>query len=353
MAKGDRAKSGSGLAKDTRSELDVGREDAVVEIATKQQQTATIEIGDFLGEMATAFAYREKTGLSEGEWLADPERAFTDGHCFGAEYRSPSQQKLQITLSLDGSQSMWNVQGYNDPLMTTVGPIFTRMDKLIRMAVRDLPEGAVSYMPFVFNSSSVPLPEKWVERFQSPLIHKKTKSGEVHKGMSGRFMWTLAFPSKDEFEAMRASGEIPETLYRCVIDHGNSERKTRETWKKLTFREIESPTTNTTYLFRAEETLLTPLFRAIQHWERNNDPDAVRLDIILTDGSVEPLDIQQASNVQEERGGRVRTVMLNFMPRRLWSKETMPRRCVQYEVNYRNLTNSIRTAIEEALGDLL
>src|SRR5437868_2292365 len=147
MAKGDRRRgSGSGMSQESLDALGTMRDEVAVEVVEKQEQAATVEVGDFVSDLTTAFCYRERAGLSEGEWLADPERAYTDGYAFGTEVRKASGQKLQIALVIDGSESMWTTG-----VMGTVGPTFTRIDKLIRMAVRDLPEGALSYGAFAFN----------------------------------------------------------------------------------------------------------------------------------------------------------------------------------------------------------
>jgi hypothetical protein len=117
--------------------------------AQESDETANIEVGDFLSELVTAIRFRMKTGLTEGDWIEDPERYFTDGRVFAEEEAVSSEVKLQITVSLDASTSMWS----SGNIMRYAGPTFITLDRIIRKACLDLPEGSVHYAPFIFHSS--------------------------------------------------------------------------------------------------------------------------------------------------------------------------------------------------------
>lgn len=361
MAKGDRRSGGGKALSDrTMDSLREGRDSGVAVIVERQQQSATVEVGDFLSDLATAFCYRERTGQTEGEWLADPERAYTDGYAFGTEVKKASGQKLQIALAIDGSESMWTTG-----VMGKVGPVFTRIDKLVRMAVRDLPEGSLSYAAFAFNDRGMLLPPEFVEKYQSVTAARKTASGKHAKNATVYSMYTETHPKQDEVRKLVESGALPAKVYRCEYDRQNSvqknyidskTKKKEQRIDKLTFKEDVVDTVAQSwraFRFRSDQTLLTPLFKTIQEWERDNDPDALRLDIILTDGNLEPADVEQASRVQHDRDGRLRTIMLNFQERSHWSGEQMPDRCVQYAVTGDTVANEIRNAIDDALRDLL
>ncbi len=96
------------------------------------------------------------------------------------------------------------------------------------------------------------------------------------------------------------------------------------------------------------------MFRAIQQWEQaHGDPNAVRLDLVLTDGVLEEADdVAEATAIQEERNGRLRTVLLNFLPLDQWSDYQLPDRCAQFPVNADNLDSSIRTIVQESIESL-
>jgi hypothetical protein len=112
------------------------------------------------------------------------------------------------------------------------------------------------------------------------------------------------------------------------------------------------------------DTLIAPLFRAIQAWETEaGDPTAVRLDIVITDGvfgDTEPdaanddpaSDIDAATAVQEARNGKLRTVLLNFLKLDEWSNRQLPDRCAQFAVDADNLNTAIRDILNEAVADL-
>jgi hypothetical protein len=102
------------------------------------------------------------------------------------------------------------------------------------------------------------------------------------------------------------------------------------------------------------DTSIAPLFQAIKNWEEaEGDTDAVRLDIVITDGVFDqPEDVALASRLQEDRNGKLHTVLLNFLPEKEWSKYTLPERCSMYAVKPESLSNSIRTILTETINSL-
>jgi len=72
------------------------------EIRDEVEMTAGVLRSDFVD----AFRYTEAHGLRDGDWLDDPVAAYATGYGFGEEVRERSGVKLQITVSLDMSNSM-------------------------------------------------------------------------------------------------------------------------------------------------------------------------------------------------------------------------------------------------------
>lgn len=108
-------------------------------------EKVNVQVSDFVSELATAIRYREKTGLHEGDWVEDPERVFTDHRVFGEEVAIAAGVKMQITVSIDGSRSM-----YANDIMSRAGAAFVAIHKMIRAAQAELPEGSIIYAPFTF-----------------------------------------------------------------------------------------------------------------------------------------------------------------------------------------------------------
>jgi hypothetical protein len=112
---------------------------------------------------------------------------------------------------------------------------------------------------------------------------------------------------------------------------------------------------NTSHPFTGEDTFIDPLFMEIEKWEtKHSDPGAVRLDIVLTDAVLEhKQDIRDASATQERRDGALQTIFLNFMDEKEWSDGTLPRRCVQYKADRDNVSGMLRTIIQQFVGAYL
>lgn len=281
------------------------------EIASEQE--SNIVVGEFLSELATAIKFRMKIGQSQGDWIEEPERYYSDGLIFGQEEAVASQVKLQITVSLDASTSMWE-----NRLMRHAGPAFIALDRIIRKSLQDMPAGTVHYAPFVFHKTAFQIPAAFLNLYVGRVDYKSREASE-HEAV-----WSH-YPRADVWNAARELGQISETA-------------------RLT-----------DYPMSGEDTNIAPLFEAIKKWEETEgDPSAVRLDIVITDGVLENLaDVQRATEIQEERNGKLRTVFLNFLPINEWSQASLPERCSQFSVTPDGLDNSIRTVLNDAIADLL
>jgi len=105
-------------------------------------------------------------------------------------------------------------------------------------------------------------------------------------------------------------------------------------------------------IFTGEDTYIAPLLSAIRNWEvDSSDPGAVKLDIVITDAVFEhPRDIKESDVVQEMRNGRLQTVFLNFMDEKNWLGSTLPKRCTMAKVGKDNLGGILRNLVAEFLG---
>lgn len=283
---------------------------------------SNLQINDFLSDLALSLRYKDRIGVDQGDWIEEPARAYSDGNIFGEEVRTISEGKLQITVTLDGSNSMWN-QG----MMEFAGPTFQALDEMIRKAQAAMPEGVISYAPFLFHETAYRLPEAFRKYFQV------TKDTYKYKGetLSRKFKCPDV-ASLSAFEEAVAAGDLPPMPVLGSYESGRYLRK---------------------YKLSGEDTLVAPLFKAISEWEADNDHNATRLDIIITDGMFEnKYDVEEASHIQEQRNGKLSTVLLNFLPVHSWHKALLPERCIQYPVTIKNLNNSIRSIIEETISGM-
>lgn len=278
------------------------------------ESESNLDVGDFLSELTTAITYKAKANLTEGDWLEDPERAYTDGYAFGQEIRTAIQGKLQISLSLDCSTSMWVNQ-----IMKYAGPTFAKMDAVIRKAIADVPEGALVYDAFIFHERAHRLPQSFIQRFhgQGQKLARGPRAGSV--AMS----WPVHPYDEDVAKAIEL-GEIPANFNRA------------------------------NFFMSGTKTKIASLFGMLREWEeRFSDPTAKRLDIVLTDGVLDDIDdVKEASRIQEIRNGDLTTVCLNFLPPHEWGGNPMPDRVIQYAVNAENLSARLRDMITETINEM-
>lgn len=236
-------------------------------------QAANLDAGDFISELATVMTTQYRSGLREGDYLEDVERYTTDGCVFGEESRRAGAVKLRVAVALDRSRSM-----YANGIMGTAGRALIALDKTVRQAQQELPEGSLAYQPFVFAGEA--------ERRRDLNL------------FTGQYM----YPSSD--------------------------------W---------------------DDTNIAPLLESIEKWEQEDgaDPDAFKLDLIITDGVLEhPRDVARANQIQARRNGRGATIMLNFLPREEWGDYHLPARCFQYPVTKDSLAAQLRAIVTEVVGML-
>lgn len=273
----------------------------------ESEQVSTVEVGEFIADLASAVRFRMKIGQSQGDWVEEPERLFTDGKVFGSEEAVAAKVNLQLTVSLDASSSMWA-----NRIMKHAGPTLMEIDKVVRKAVSDLP-GSVTYAPFAFHNVGYLLPAAFLPSYCGGASYK---NGKPYKACL-----MPNSPSNAQLLAAKLAGELPSPWQHRL--HGN-------------------------------ETKLAPLFQAIKEWEdRQAGTPTARLDIVLTDGAFDDQeDLDEAAEVQLSRGD-VRTVMLNFMPPEEWFNAKLPGRCSQHGVTVENVGPQIRAVLTEAIADLL
>lgn len=333
MAVGDRRGNSAG-------KKDVKAFEKMIEVETElREQAANVVVGEFLSELQSAIRFRMKMGQTEGDWIEEPERYFTDGAVFATEEAVASQVKLQLTVSLDASTSMWG-----NRIMQYAGPTFAALDSIVRASMRDLPEGTVYYAPFVFHGMAFKVPQTFIPEYAAANFEKDIDS-----------IMVAGLPHKDLWEKAVAAGEIPATEERMWWGEGPYviRRRNPTTGKDTIIRTTKFQWLSNYWLSGAD-TNFAPLIKAIKNWEETEgDPDAVRLDIVLTDGVFDqPDDVALASKLQEDRNGKLKTVLLNFLPPSEWGKYSLPDRCSMYAVTVANLDNAIRTILTESINEL-
>jgi hypothetical protein len=362
MAHGDRR--GKGKLGDSASEA-FYRATAVE--ADLSQQSANIVVGEFLSELAAAIRFRMKIGQTQGDWIEEPERLYTDGGVFATEEAVASEVKLQITVTLDASTSMWN-----NGIMKFAGPTFAALDQIIRASMRDLPEGSVHYAPFVFHEKAFKIPASLIPTYTARVDWGLTEQGKKRKERmeaQGKIYEPLASDKRQQNQYNVIPQFPPDHLWNEAVRFGEVPAgAVSRYWKKdAPFRVHRTDKDGkdklviqhkdmwvSDYAMSGIETFVAPLFEAIQKWEQEEgDISATRLDIVITDGVFQDAqDVARASRIQEDRNGRLKTVLLNFVPSKDWENVQLPERCSQFQVTPRNLDNSIRTILTDAIGDL-
>lgn len=303
------------------------------------EQASNVAVGDFVSELATAIRYRIRMGQPEGDFIEEPERCFTDGMVFAVEETVASQVKLQLTVSMDASTSMWA-----NNIMRFAGPTFVALDRIIRKAMLDLPQGTIHYAPFIFHGVSFKLPSNFLRQYSGRLEFRR---GEDAQYKSERFSGWPAWVSIEDWRRAQELGEIPGDMM-----HGEYKMlPTKDKLGRVSIRNQYVPTMP----LSGVDTRIAPLFQAIKDWEeRDGDTGSVRLDIVITDGVFKHHDdMQEATRIQMGRGGKLRTVLLNFLPMNEWSDYPVPEQCQMFAVTTENLDTSIRNLLNEAIAELL
>lgn len=251
------------------------------------RKNAELTAGMLRSDFHDAVALRERYGQVNGDWLDDPVSAYVAGTGFAEEVRVSAGVKLQVTLSLDMSSSMWN----NKIAGTAVKAYIT-----IGLALHDL---ETEFPGSVFTESFL---------FAMDDGRRAMRIARYHKWWSN----TPEDISLGDYESLRDS------LHYSPSDAG-------------------------------EDTWIAPLFEEIEQWENDaSDSGAVRLDVIITDGVLEhPHDIRSANKIQARRDGTLQTVFLNFLPEEDWHQVTLPTQCIQYPVHTDDVAGILRLILAE------
>lgn len=259
-------------------------------------ETVDFTAGTLSSELNQSFTHDDAVGYS-GEWIEDAVDTYQDGSGFGYDTKKASGIKLQITLSLDLSNSMY-YNGINKVAATS----FRDLGLTLRRLKAEYPDDL--YVSFY--------------TFSEDLMYGNPKRG---------------------MRATRLEEPRTNNSHAPEIDFGQ-------------FRNYLPSIINSWYNagdFDGTDTYFAPLFKSIAEWEQeSSDPGAVRLDIILTDYVAEhKSDIEECDKIQERRNGNLQTVMLNFMPETEWAMSSLPKRCFMMKVDKDNIAGILRNILSE------
>lgn len=256
--------------------------------ADQARTDVRITTGLIQSDLDQVFRWMEKTDLSEGDYLENPVTAYMTGYGFGEEYKAKAGITLQLTISLDISNSMY----YND--------IATPALSAFRTLCMSLEELKAEY------------------------------PNNLH---------TAYFKFSGGSDGKYARQITPETW-------GVSAK----TIPQLMMEEYKDDQAYS--LFRGEDTWMFTLLEKIENWENKySDPGAVKIDIIISDAVLEhPNDIRWSNLIQERRDGALQSIILNLMPRDKWHDSAVPKRCLQYPADASNLAGLLRNILAEAVN---
>lgn len=269
-----------------------------IELARRDQEivqkVVDITEGTLQAELDKVFVFDDKVG-NYGDWIEDVVDTYQDGSGFGCEVDKATGIKLQITLNLDLSNSMF----YNG------------VHQIAAIVYRDL--------GLALKALKVQYSDLYVGFFTF------SEDGWEGKGKKVCRLEVKNPKEDDYFQEFRD--------YRpSVIERWYREGK-----------------------FTGTDTWLSPLFQHIEEWEReNSDPGAMKLDILITDAVVEhKKDIREADVIQERRDGSLQSVFLNFLKPKDAINSTLPKHCFQVFVDKDNVSGILRNVISEFVGAYL
>ena len=256
--------------------------------------TVTPTVGLFTSEINNVFVPVQKIDADEGDFIDNVVNVYQNGSGWGYEDEKAVGTKLQVTLSLDLSNSMF-YNGIHRVAAQTFRDMAIVLENMRAMYQNDL---YTAY--FTFSDDNY-----WDDL-----------KGRRVRILSAR---PVAGESFGDFKLMTPS-EV-------------------KGWRG------EGP-------FSGTDTWVSPLLEAIENWEvQNSDPGCMRLDIVITDAVLEhPKDIRDADAIQERRDGSLQTVFLNFMPEEEWLNSTLPRRCFEVAVDENNISGILRQILAEFLA---
>jgi hypothetical protein len=254
----------------------------------------TLIKGALQADFHQAFSLDEIYAQREGDWLDDPIEGVRTGYGFGEEIRRPSGIKLQITVSLDQSNSMRHNRVHL-AAAKSFRDIYLALEQL-----QDEHPNDMFISAFTFSNDG------WGSSDRGRRAHNLTVTG-----------WS-------EKKIIRST----ETSLGAVNSYRDTDMYNH---------------------FAGEDTWFYTLFEAIEEWENGyGDPGAIKLDIILTDAVIEhPSDIRRSDKIQERRNGNLQTIMLNFMHESEWVNSDLPLHCVQYAASPVNIGGMLRNLLTE------
>lgn len=257
-------------------------------------QQAQLVLGSIQSETSQVFQHRERYELDQGDYLEDPVSTRLRSGGWMEDSSRRAGFKLQITVSLDVSNSVW----YN----RIAAPAIKAFQELT-LAVRALKEE---------NPDDV--------RYSAWLFSQDKDGKGVEQLTDFEYKWIG--------DGKRAKKEVDDPL-----------KETRKLWNQ----------TSIPY-YAGEDSWLSPLLEKIANWESKQADDGyVKLDIILSDGVFErKVDITRSDDIQAGRG-QAHTVILNFMQEEDWFNGRLPYQVVQYPVTADNVGGILRLVLAQFL----
>lgn len=276
-----------------------------VDLADLKQAHNDVELawGMFQSDLYEAFRPTDKVGAS-GDWIEDPVDILygEQSNGWGYSAKKATGVKMQVTVSLDLSNSMY----YNN-VHWSATDAFRKLGFLLRKMANEF--GDDFHVAFFTFSD-----DEWYDKDAGKRVRK----------LEPKFR-----PDND------AQKEIAEFLdfMPSRID----------TWKERH---------GCPNMFGGTDTWFTPLFEQIEKWEEaKGDPNAARIDIILSDAVFEhPTDVRRSSEIQERRDGNLQSVILNFLPMEEIVHSTLPLRCRQVPVHGENVNGVLRSLISDFIA---
>lgn len=271
-------------------------ERAVIEREDWKEIMNTVEptVGLFTSEINNVFVPVQKIDADEGDFIDSVVDVYQNGTGWGYEAEKAVGTKLQVTVSLDLSNSMY-YNGIHRIAAQTFRDIAIVLENMRSTYQDDL---YTAY--FTFSDDDI-----WDDKKGRRVVQYNTRP--------------IAGEKFGSFNHMRPS--------KMKDWYGSGPFEGTDTW-------------------------IAPLLEAIETWEvENSDPGCMRLDIVLTDAVLEhPVDIRSADVIQERRDGSLQTVFLNFLPEDDWLNSTLPRRCFEVAVDANNVSGILRQILAEFLA---
>lgn len=261
---------------------------------TELYQRVELTAGTLRSDFFEATRAKERYGQFDGDWIDDPVAGYMGTGGFGEEYRTSTGIKLQVTLSMDISNSMRH---------NKVSEAASQAYLELGLAIKQLAEenaGSVFYAFFEFSGE---------------------EDGKHAKRLTDEKQW---YNSYDGVHADEGEEFYLEELEQ--VRHG--------------------------FRYDGEDTWMYPLFEKIEKWENgHSDPGAIKIDLIISDAVLEhPTDLSKSSVIQERRDGMLQTIVLNLMPEKHWHGGALPMRCVQYAANPDNLAGLMRNILMDVVN---